>query len=149
MDGKLISIESLKAFANWPCKAKFRFVDSNRFVEFSEIQNSPEMMTNSDVRYKMSIIEEFHIEKNSGHIKVELKTDKEEALSWPERAQQIFYMMILQTLKLIETEFTRGNLPMPLTEIVLFNGLDQEIRTCSKIEIENTLGEIEQLADSL
>ena len=133
--------DNLKDFTHWACKAKFKYITSNRFVEFAEIKDTIDSKFNAKIKYTIDSINANHIESETGHIKLDFKID-ETKLSDDEINEEykIFFNFILLTFEVIEREFVTANIAIPDVEIVLLNAFNQEIKQITKnqlIEIIN------------
>ena len=95
-------------FADWPCKAKFKYITANRFVESSELEDSLKSKHDSHTNYLVTSIKLSHTDDN-GHILINFKfdekgkTDEEINIAYSN-----FLGFIIMTFYVIEDEFCRN-----------------------------------------
>lgn len=121
-------------FADWPCKAKFKYITANRFVESSELEDSLKSKHDSHTNYLVTSIKLSHTDDN-GHILINFKfdekgkTDEEINIAYSN-----FLGFIIMTFYVIEDEFFQAKIEIPEIKIILFNTFMKELKQLNKNE---------------
>lgn len=125
-------------FSKWPCKAKFKYVESDRFVEFIEIENTFESKFDPIVKFNLSLIEKSINE--AGHIKIDFSIDETKCTDKEIKREYCqFLRFVLVILNLIKKDFESAKLEVPEIKIIFLNALNEIVIQANEQQVEQML----------